>query len=98
MQTRIPAGAKVLLCTTTNKAIDSLDEKIYNCGHRNILAFGHASGLGDTSRKLTLPYHVAAHDSVCTAEEFREVCDRALNLWGTAKSSAADAAGLALTV
>lgn len=61
MQTRIASGAKVLLCTTTNKAIDSLAEKLHASGHRDVVAFGNASRLGPTSLTLTLPAHVARH-------------------------------------
>ena len=91
MQTRIPAGSKVLLCTTTNKAIDSLAEKLYECGHRNILAFGNESRLGETSRKLTLPHRVAKHESILNVQKFRTVSDKALRLWDSLKNEAAQA-------
>lgn len=78
----------MLLCTTTNKAIDSLAEKIHNCGHRNILAFGNASRLCETSLQLTLPYRVAAHLSMCEVQEFKRVSDRTYDLWARIKREA----------
>lgn len=93
VQTRIPAGSKVLLCTTTNKAIDSLAEKIYKCGHRDILAFGNASRLGETSLQLTLSHRVAAHESVRGLQEFETAVERALSLWERLEDAAEDASG-----
>jgi hypothetical protein len=88
VQTRIPTGAKVLLCTTTNKAIDSLAEKIHACGHEDILAFGNAARLGATSQQLTLTNRVAAHDSVRNVEKLERVFKKAQKLWDRLKESA----------
>jgi hypothetical protein len=93
VQTRIPEAEKVLLCTTTNKAIDSLAEKIYNCGHRNILAFGNESRLGATSLKLTLPRRVAAHASVRSVQALDNAVVKARGAWNAVKAEAKDAAG-----
>lgn len=78
----------MLLCTTTNKAIDSLAEKIYNCGHRNILAFGNVSRLGATSLQLTLPYRVEAHASVLEVKAFKHASEEASDLWARIKADA----------
>jgi hypothetical protein len=88
VQTRIPAGAKVLLCTTTNKAIDSLAEKIHACGHKDILAFGNAARLGTTSLQLTLTNRVAAHESVRKVDKLERVFKKAQKLWDCLKESA----------
>lgn len=89
LQTRIPHGSKVLLCTT-NKAIDSLAEKKYDCGHRNIPAFGNESRLGATSCQLTLANRVAAHASVQKAQDLVPKVNRARSLWSNIKQAAED--------
>lgn len=64
LRTRIPPNRKVLLCTTTNKAIDSLAEKIcVTCGHDAVVAIGNPHRLGATSVTLTLDEKVKRHRS-----------------------------------
>lgn len=64
LRTRIPKHRKVLLCTTTNKAIDSLAEKIcVTCGHESVVAVGNPHRLGATSITLTLDEKVKRHPS-----------------------------------
>jgi AAA domain len=54
----------VLLCTTTNKAIDSLAEKICaTCDQESVVAIGSPDRLGATSVKLTLDEKVKRHKS-----------------------------------
>jgi hypothetical protein len=66
LRIRIPPNKKVLLCTTTNKAIDSLAEKICaTCGHDSVIAIGNAYRLGSTSVTLTLDEKVKRHKSNC---------------------------------
>ncbi|KAF0693291.1 hypothetical protein As57867_015669, partial [Aphanomyces stellatus] len=62
LETRIPKGARVLMCTTTNKAIDSLTEKIARTHHREtLLAVGNETRLGETSKQYLLHNRVANH-------------------------------------
>jgi hypothetical protein len=81
LQTRIPPGSKVLLCTTTNRAIDSLAEKIHACGHSNVLAFGNAARLGPTSLSLTLPKHVERHASMKKYKGLSRLSTRIQRRW-----------------
>ena len=75
LRTRIPPGRKVLLCTTTNKAIDTLAEKICStCGHDSVIAIGNAHRLGDTSVTLTLDEKVKRHRS---KQAWLDMCTKA---------------------
>lgn len=81
VQTRLPQGEKVLLCTTTNKAIDSLAEKLYDAGHRDVVAFGNTTRLGRTALTLTLPSHLARHQSHINLSTLQSETYTALNKW-----------------
>lgn len=75
LRTRIPSNRKVLLCTTTNKAIDSLAEKICStCGHDAVIAIGNPHRLGATSVTLTLDEKVKGHRS---KQAWLEMCAKA---------------------
>ena len=88
MQTRIASGAKVLLCTTTNKAIDSLAEKLHACGHRDVVAIGNASRLGPTSLTLTVPAHVTRHKASAQLKALAHAAKEAGTAWDSLRRAA----------
>ena len=51
---RIPSGGKVLACTSTNKAIDSLVEKLVEAGVEEILCVGRKESMGAVSKQYLL--------------------------------------------
>ena len=61
LQTRIPPGHKVLVCTTTNKAIDSLVGKMVASGCKGILTFGNTAKMGPMSLSVTLDQQLIQH-------------------------------------
>jgi hypothetical protein len=64
VEERIPPSARVLLCTTTNKAIDSLTAKLSSIGSEvqaKLLAFGNRTRLGDTSAEYLLESRTKRH-------------------------------------
>ncbi|KAH9150686.1 hypothetical protein LEN26_004035 [Aphanomyces euteiches] len=62
LELRIPPMARVLLCTTTNKAIDSLTEKISRTRLRDaLLAIGNESRVGETTKQFLLKNQIANH-------------------------------------
>ncbi|CAK4072172.1 unnamed protein product [Aphanomyces euteiches] len=62
LELRFPKTARVLLCTTTNKAIDSLTEKISRTRLRDaLLAIGNESRVGETTKQFLLKNQIANH-------------------------------------
>ncbi|KAG9407389.1 hypothetical protein AC1031_002121 [Aphanomyces cochlioides] len=62
LELRFPQSARVLLCTTTNKAIDSLTEKISRTRLRDkLLAIGNESRVGETTKQFLLENRIASH-------------------------------------
>ncbi|KAH9128758.1 hypothetical protein AeMF1_001131 [Aphanomyces euteiches] len=62
LELRFPKTARVLLCTTTNKAIDSLTEKISHTRLRDaLLAIGNESRVGETTKQFLLENRIASH-------------------------------------
>lgn len=92
VQTRVPGRRKVLMCTTTNKAIDSLAEKLHSAGYRDIVALGNASRLGPTSATLTLPEHVKRHKATSKMEAVRKLVSSAAGKWSAIVNAAQEAA------
>ena len=77
---RIPKGSKVLCCTSTNKAIDSLVGKFINAGVDEVITVGSAERMGDVSRKYLLhrrlqadPALVQADRQLLVAQRLREI-------------------------
>lgn len=65
LKLRVPPSARVLLCTTTNRAIDSLAEKLAASGFGDsLLAFGNPSRLGATSARFLLDNRTTAHPAI----------------------------------
>ena len=76
---RVPKGERVLLCTTTNKAIDSFAEKIVACGHRNdVLAFGNPARLGKTSAGVTLKGRMESYTCIKESKSVRDAASSVL--------------------
>ncbi|KAJ3125981.1 hypothetical protein HK098_007986 [Nowakowskiella sp. JEL0407] len=69
---RIPSPHRVLVCTTTNKAIDSLAEKFDKCGFSDVLlAFGSENRLGEHTKRFLYKYKLENHH---TFKTLRSVC------------------------
>lgn len=95
LRTRIPLNKKVLLCTTTNKAIDSLAEKICStCGPEVVVAIGNPHRLGSTSVTLTLDEKVKRHPS---KRAWLDMCMKAMHVmeayWGIQQDALTEARG-----
>ncbi|RKO93404.1 P-loop containing nucleoside triphosphate hydrolase protein [Blyttiomyces helicus] len=64
---RIPEHQRVLICTTTNKAIDSICEKLVAIGFVAIgfidciVAYGNEARMGSTTKRCLLEHRVDAH-------------------------------------
>jgi hypothetical protein len=77
---RIPRDAKVLCCTSTNKAIDSLIAKFVEAGINEVITVGSAERMGDVSRKYLLhrrlqadPTLVQSDRQLLVAQRLREI-------------------------
>jgi len=66
--TRIPPDARILACTATNKAIDSLVAKLESAGLSNMLCVGSKRAMGDASRRHLMSAVLARNVSVAEAE------------------------------
>lgn len=81
LQARIPSKCRVLLCTTTNKAIDSLADKMKARGIDNILAFGNTARMGTISQSVTLRKRCEQHSSVKALKALKKAKKAAQKEW-----------------
>eukprot|EP00927_Polykrikos_kofoidii_P026979 TRINITY_DN23904_c0_g1_i1.p1 TRINITY_DN23904_c0_g1~~TRINITY_DN23904_c0_g1_i1.p1 ORF type:complete len:1202 (-),score=289.10 TRINITY_DN23904_c0_g1_i1:89-3694(-) len=82
---RVPNGAKVLGCTSTNKAIDSLVSKFEAAGVTEMLVVGSADRVGEASKRYLMPQRLATDKIVAKSEvalakvtQARELCEEAV--------------------
>ncbi|KAK3274418.1 hypothetical protein CYMTET_17394, partial [Cymbomonas tetramitiformis] len=75
-------GAKVLACTSTNKAIDSLVSKFEAAGVEEMLTVGSAERMGEASRRYLMSARLSrdttvnkAEDALAAATNRRECCE-----------------------
>eukprot|EP00931_Biecheleriopsis_adriatica_P036812 TRINITY_DN2115_c2_g1_i1.p1 TRINITY_DN2115_c2_g1~~TRINITY_DN2115_c2_g1_i1.p1 ORF type:complete len:972 (+),score=289.16 TRINITY_DN2115_c2_g1_i1:76-2991(+) len=66
---RIPPKAKVLACTSTNKAIDSLVSKFESAGVTEMIVVGSKDRMGDVSQRYVLSARLATETKVAKAEK-----------------------------
>ena len=64
---RIPKSAKVLACTSTNKAIDSLVSKLESSGVSEILTVGSAESMGECAQNYLMPAKLARDPTIARA-------------------------------
>jgi len=79
---RMPEDARMLACTATNKAIDSLVAKFESAGIDDILAVGSKDRMGERTQHFTLEQRITRDRSVHKAEQAlaaatlkRELCE-----------------------
>jgi len=66
--TRVPPGARILVCTSTNKAIDSLVMKLESADFPHMLCVGSKRAMGDASRRHLMSSVLARDVNVAEAE------------------------------
>ena len=81
----VPAGARVLACTATNQAIDSLVAKLEAAGVVELLCVGSAEAMGAAARRHTVtarllrdPVVAGGDQALVAACNAREVAEQAL--------------------
>ena len=66
----------MLICTTTNKAIDSLAEKLEREGYGDVmLAFGNKLKLGNATQRFLLESRIENHAIVVSAKRLEQLLD-----------------------
>jgi len=66
--TRVPPGARILVCTSTNKAIDSLVMKLESADFPHMLCVGSRRSMGEASRRHLMSSVLARSVNVAEAE------------------------------
>ena len=96
---RVPERAKVLCCTSTNQAIDSLVSKFHASGISEIIAVGNAERMGAMSAYFTMDERLARDPQIAKAEAMlakcearRECAEQEVEKFGKLKKKKADKA------
>lgn len=66
--TRVPKGSRILACTATNKAIDSLVAKLESAGLTQMLCVGSQRSMGEASSRYLMSSILARDDALVEAE------------------------------
>jgi len=74
---RVPTGARILACTATNKAIDSLVSKLEEAGMTEMLAVGSVRAMGERASNFLMSRRLEREPGVARVEaELREAAQR----------------------
>ena len=65
---RVPPGARILACTATNKAIDSLVSKLEEAGFSEMLAVGSTRSMGERASEYLMSRRLEREAGVARAE------------------------------
>ena len=66
---RVPKGSRILACTATNKAIDSLVAKLESAGLTQMLCVGSRRAMGEASCRFLMSSVLARNPALAEAEE-----------------------------